>query len=204
MATSNIQIILFVEGETDKEFFDALISFYKGKSTKQIKDTKVVNIKGIGRYESKVPSKLKNELIPKYPNKKIIVFCSYDTDVFELAQKPPVNWKSLREKILELDVDSFYEIKAKLMIEDWFLKDIDGICTFLKINLQTKVVGKSGNDKMKWLFKKGNKIYQKGSSCHRFVPSLDIEKIRNQSKGELSDLEKILGVVFPTPKKLKS
>lgn len=188
-------ILLVVEGETDKEFFDSLISYYRVKSKRQVKNIKVLNIKGVGRYESKLPSKLKHEIIPKYADGNIAVVCSYDTDVFELAQKPPVNWRDLRKKILELQgIHSFHEIKAQLMIEDWFLRDLEGICRYLKIEMPTKLIGQTGNDKMKWLFKKGKKIYQKGSYCHKFVPSLNIESIREQIKVEIKELEEILNV----------
>lgn len=58
-------IILFVEGETEKKFYDALINYYKLKSKTTISGYEIYNIKGIGRFESKVASKLKFDIIPK-------------------------------------------------------------------------------------------------------------------------------------------
>ena len=98
------------------------------------------------------------------------VFCCYDTDVFELAQKPPTNWQIVKKKVCELGIDDFNEIKATRMIEDWFLKDIEGLCKFLGIEIPKKLEGKDGLEKIKHLFRRGKKpkIYQKGSYSHKF------------------------------------
>lgn len=189
-------VILFVEGETEKEFYDALISYYKSKSKTKIIGCRTYNIKGIGRFESKVTSKLKFEIIPKHPNVSLKVICCYDSDVFELAQKPPVNWSLVKKKVNELGITEFEEIVAVRMIEDWFLKDIEGICKYLKVPVPKKLEGKNGYEKMKVLFKKGAKpkIYQKGSNSHKFVPSLDLKTIGESVKKELKVLEVALGV----------
>lgn len=133
-----------------------------------------------------------------YPNKKtkLKVICCYNSDVFELAQKPPVNWALVKKKVGELGIHDFEEIVAVRMIEDWFLKDIQGLCTYLKIPIPKKLEGKNGYEKMKVLFKKGSKpkIYQKGSNSHMFVPSLNLKKIRDSIKEELKTLEDSLGV----------
>jgi hypothetical protein len=125
-------IILFVEGDTEKEFYEALLTFYKQNSKKNILACKIVNIKGISRFESKVFPKLKYEILPKYVGENIKVVCSYDTDVFELAQKPPTNWNVVRVRVNSLGIKEFYEIRAVRMIEDWLLKDFAGLCNFLK------------------------------------------------------------------------
>jgi hypothetical protein len=49
---------------------------------------------------------------------------------------------------------------------------------------------------MKKLFRKGNKIYQKGSNSHKFIQFLDIRQIRDKVKDELKDFEDALGVVL--------
>jgi hypothetical protein len=65
-STTN-QVVLFVEGETEKEFFEALLKFYRENSSTEIKSCKIINVKGIGRFESKVAPKMKYEIIPKFP-----------------------------------------------------------------------------------------------------------------------------------------
>lgn len=188
-------LVLFVEGDTEAEFYKLLINYYREKSSKPFPEVKIINLKGIGRFESKVVSKLKNDILKdkKYKDLEIIVFCCYDTDVFELAKKPPTNWSKVRKGINELGIKSFYEIKSQKMIEDWFIKDLDGICDFLKIK-KPKKVSQEGLKVLKGLFKTSNKIYQKGSYTHKFLEKLDLSKIIGALKGVFDDLEKCLNL----------
>lgn len=164
-------IVLFVEGETEKEFYTLLIDYYRSKIG-ELPIVKIFNLKGIGRFEGKVTSKLKYDILnhKKYSGLEldVKVFCCYDTDVFEFGKKPPTNWNNVKRKVNELGINSFYSIKAERMIEDWFLKDLDGLCSFLKIKKPKKIKGKDGVEKMKFLFKKSGKpkIYQKGHYTH--------------------------------------
>lgn len=189
-------IVLFVEGETEKEFYSTLFKYYFAQTKPKISGYKIINIKGISRFETKVPTKLKHEILKSHQASQLKVFCCYDTDVFELAQKPPTNWKIVRAKASELGISKFYEIKAIRMIEDWFLLDLIGLCNFLKIKPLSKIEGKNGLEKIKRLFKKGSKpkIYQKGSYTHKFIANLDIAKIRASIRNDLSELEKALKV----------
>lgn len=189
-------IVIFVEGETEKEFYDTLISYYRSRSIKTLKPHKVINMKGIGKFESKLGLKLKGDILSKHDPKIVQVICCHDTDVFELAQKPPVDWKAITKKIEAMGVKSFQQIKAQRMIEDWFLNDFEGICHFLKLKNVKSVNGKDANEKLKILFKKGGKLYIKGSHTQKFIPSLNISKIRAALKKPLSILEKALGVII--------
>jgi hypothetical protein len=186
-------VVIFVEGDTDLEFYEALISFYRANYRISSKIS-LHNLRGIGRYESKLYARLKNQIIPKIKNGNIKVFCCYDTDVFDLAKKPPINWKTVRDHVTSLNIDTFIQVKSEKMIEDWFLKDTSGICRYLKIKEPKKIDAKTGYEKMKILFKKGNKIYQKGSNSHRFIKELNISSIREKVKNELQELENALGL----------
>lgn len=44
-------IVIFVEGETDEEFFKKLVAFYKETSKSEVNPCKIINLKGIGRFE---------------------------------------------------------------------------------------------------------------------------------------------------------
>lgn len=192
-------IVIFVEGETEKEFFSYLLNFYKTKSSTNLRPYKIINLKGIGNFSSKLSSKLKNDVKVKIDTKGDVVFavcCAYDTDVFELKAKPPVNWSKVKTDITKLEINRFVQVKAKRMIEDWFLKDIDGLCRFLKIKMRTNLSGKDGFTKIKTIFKSGNRIYLKGTYCHKFMDDLDILKIRNSIKKELEEFEKLLNVTI--------
>lgn len=196
MASKKDSIVLFVEGETEKEFYEALMKFYFKNYSPKIKGYKIFNVKGISRFETKVATKLKYDVVPHHDVSNIKVVCCYDSDVFELAQKPPTNWEIVKKKVNELGINSFSEVKAVRMIEDWFLKDLKGLCQYLKIEEPKRVEGKDGLGKIKTLFKKGKKpkIYQKGSYSHKFIPSLNLLTIRNSVKLDLSVVESALGV----------
>ncbi len=62
---AKIKIVLFVEGDTEFAFFNALLCYYKQQSKRRIAEYEVVNMKGVTRYTSKFIGKLENELIPK-------------------------------------------------------------------------------------------------------------------------------------------
>lgn len=147
---------------------------------------------------------MKYEIIPKFPDAQLSVVCAYDTDVFELAQKPPTNWGVVKSKLSELDVNVFYEVKAKRMMEDWFLEDLSGLCKYLKLNpIPNKIEGKDGLEKIRKLFKKKNKIYLKGHHTNKFISHLDIKSIRDKVSSQLLPLEKALGVTLTTIKTKK-
>lgn len=196
MAKKGNYIVLFVEGETEKEFYQALLKYYFDVHNAIPQKYKIINIKGISRFETKVISKLKYEIIPTHNPASIKVFCCYDSDVFELAQKPPTNWLLVKKRVKELGIHDFNEIKAVRMIEDWFLKDAEGLCKFLNVEIPQRIEGRDGLEKIKYLFKKGKtpKIYQKGSYCHKFMLNISMSKIRNSQKNELVALEKALGI----------
>lgn len=183
-------IVLFVEGDTEKEFFNFLINFYRRTSSSRIHHIKIFNQKGIGRFERKAASKIKHQIQNFYPHSEIVVFCCYDSDVFEFAKKPPTNWKLVRDQLKALGITKFNEIVAVRMIEDWFLTDLDGLVAYLNLKKVPNLKGGNAFEKIKILFKAGNKIYQKGSSSHKFIEHLSIQKIRSSYKKQLLKLEK--------------
>lgn len=188
-------IVIFVEGETDEEFFKKLVAFYKETSEREVNPCKIVNLKGIGRFEKRIPARLRNDIKPRIEKEGGVlnaVCCSYDTDVFEFAEKPPVDWKKVKAEVKNLGIPHFAEIKARQMIEDWFLKDVEGLCSFLRIECPKNLIGNSGLDKIKALFKRGNRIYQKGRYSNKFLEHTSISLIRSKIANELIELEKLL------------
>ncbi len=186
-------IVIFVEGQTDEVFYKKICQHLRKSRKTKSKKLFVKNLKGIGNFEKKACAKIKNEINPKFPNSDLIVFCAYDTDVFNIPfqQKPPVNWVKLEEKLICEGVSKVFHIKAKEMIEDWFLIDVDGICKSLKIK-PFKPSGNNGYYKIKNLFKRANKVYQKGYNINKFVDNLDYDKILKNIKDEISELDKHL------------
>lgn len=173
-------LVIYTEGETECEFYDLLLNqikinyniekFYVDKIVKQC-------LKGISKFDKKLLKKFQYDVKNKYKDYDISVYLCYDTDVFDCSAKPPVDWVKVERELKKLGANNVYHIKAEKSIEDIFLLDIGGICKYLNISPVTKINGENGVEKMKNLFFKGNRIYQKGFSCEGFVKSLDISLI---------------------------
>jgi len=190
-------IVLFVEGDTDKVFFDALIAYYRKTSKTQIASNQVVNLKGVSRYTSKIVGKLENDICPKAVSKGReikAVFCSYDTDVFEPKGQPIVNWNKVKRDVLRLGIRSFYRIEVFHEMEDWLLDDLSGLCSYLHLNNIPSITGNTGYEKILSLFKMANKVYLKGMSVEKFIGCIDMSMIRLKHAKELETLEKMLNV----------
>ena len=190
-------IVIFVEGDTDDACFHALLEYYRKTSTSQLNSCEIVNMKGVSKYNAKFASKLKNDIIPKAADKcKYVktVCCSYDTDVFEYAEHPVVDWNKIRKTVLKFGISDFIEIKVEHAIEDWLLDDVAGICKFLGLKeIPTSLPGNNGAEKLNRLFRKKNLIYVKGYDLKNLLPYLDFGKIRHKRKSALRELELSLG-----------
>lgn len=127
-------LVIFVEGDTDVEFYKRVIANAKNKRDRKIFDTSIEykQVNGIGGFKKIALRKFIKEIKPKYKNdcEYTVVLCS-DTDVFELSAKPPVNLDEVKKEMLDSGAKKVIMIKAKSSIEDWFLYDADGIIAFL-------------------------------------------------------------------------
>ena len=188
-------LVMFVEGETEIEFYKMLISIIRSRHSKGILDTKILykNLKGIGGYKKEANRKFKKDVIVNNQGYDFTVALCRDTDVFDFAQKPKINWNSVEQELKVAGAKRVIHIQAVKAIEDWFLYDLEGICSYLKIP-KTKPVGKNGYAKLGYLFKKTNRVYLKGRLVKGFVEQLDMDKITDQIKEEISPIYKMLGV----------
>lgn len=195
-----LQVVLFVEGETDEVFFHTLIDYYKTVSSTKLRTCKIHNLRGVTHYSSKLIAKLKNELLPEAQNKGYriqTICCSFDTDVFETKNPLIVNWKTLKKNVKHLGIEHFIQIAIKSSIEDWLLCDMESICRFLKLkDVPKSLRGRNGNEKLNELFGKARKVYQKGYQTKNLVAALDMGVIRNKNKDALEALEKALCVTM--------
>ena len=178
-------IVIYTEGETECEFYDKLLD--ELKKINQIDKFNVDKIikqclKGITKFDKKLLKKFEYDIKTKYKDYEIIVFLCYDTDVFDFKAKPPVNWDGVDVKLKRLGAKEVYHIKAEKCIEDIFLIDTVGICKYLNIPQVKRVNGQNGVEKMKNLFMRGNRIYQKGFFCEGFINSLDISLILEEKQ----------------------
>ncbi len=178
-------VVIYTEGETDKVFYDRLLSYIKTKANGNkfvVDEIKKSNISGIGNFKIKLINKFKKEInIQKYKDyNKIVVLC-YDEDVFELVnQKPPIDRIQLEKDLKVEGAQKVIHLVAKSSIEDVFLIDIENIIKTLHISQKsTNNLTGNGFQKLKTLYKKTNNIYVKGAKVEPFVHKLDIEKICN-------------------------
>ena len=185
MAKKKRYVIIFTEGETEIEFYDYLINKVKeNNNVEKFNADKIIKktLKGISKFDKKLINKFQYDILPKYGDYEITVFLCYDTDVFEDCQKPVVDWQKVEKELLNYGVKKVNHIKANKCIEDIFLLDIPGICKYLNIDPIKNINGINGVDKMKKLFLKGNRIYQKGYKCEGFIKHLDIDYILKKKR----------------------
>ena len=120
--SKTVQVVLFVEGETDEVFFKALMDYYRTVSTTELHPCRIYNLRGVTRYSSKLLAALRNEFLPEAKKKgqRIqTVCCSYDTDVFETGNPQIVDWSILRKAVKRLGIEEFIQLGIKSSIEGW-------------------------------------------------------------------------------------
>lgn len=190
-------LILFVEGDTEVEFYKQVVANARKIHSMGRFDTNIEyrNVKGVGGFKNIALRKFIKEIKPKYPDdcEFTIVLCS-DTDVFEFASKPPIKWNDVKKELENNGASKIIHVQAKRSIEDWFLNDIEGILRFLRLNKKTKISGKNGYDKLQRLYKQANKVYFKGIQSNGMIGHLNIEKIADAVKDQLNPLYKALGI----------
>lgn len=190
-------LILFVEGETEVEFYKQVVANARKQHPMGRFDTSIEyrNVKGVGGFKNNALRKFVKEIKPKYGDacKFTVVLCS-DTDVFEFAAKPPIKWDEVKKDFKINGVSKIIHVQAKRSIEDWFLYDLEGILGFLRLKKNSKVSGRNGYEKLQRLYKQANKVYYKGIQSNGMISRLDIEKIADAVKDQLNPLYKALGV----------
>lgn len=190
-------LILFVEGDTEVEFYKRVVDNARKLHPENKFDTYIEyrNVKGVGGFKNNALRKFVKEIKPKYGEECIytVVLCS-DTDVFDFSSKPPIRWKEVERELLENGADRIIHVRAKHSIEDWFLYDAEGIVRFLRLGKNTNVIGKSGYDKLQNLYRRVNKVYFKGAKSSGMIAKLDIDKIANSVRDQLKPLYDALGV----------
>ncbi len=190
-------LVLFVEGDTEVEFYKQVIANARKLHPAGKFDTYIEyrSVGGVGGFKNIALRKFIKQVKTKYDNdcEFTVVLCS-DTDVFEFASKPPIKWNEVKKELEANGAKKVIHVQAKRSIEDWFLYDLEGILKFLRLAKNTKVSGKNGYDKLQRLYKQANKIYYKGIKSNGMIAHLDIDKIADEVKDQLNPLYKMLGV----------
>jgi hypothetical protein len=189
-------ILLFVEGDTEIEFFRALVQCLLRQHSQSTRNLRIIyrNARGIRNFQNKVLRIFTNQILRDNPGIIFDVVLCYDTDAFEYARKPPVNWRLVEADLKGAGANKVIHIRARHSIEDWFLYDYSGLLRFLRLPQDTSLPGGSGIQKLKSLFKQANKVYVKGSNVKGFIQQLDIDEIIGGISEELSPLIRVLGI----------
>ena len=196
-------VVVFIEGDTEEEFYAQILQELRKKAGGKFQcKIEVKNVKGVGQYQKKVSRIFEKKLLKQFPDAEFEIFLSYDTDVFELNQKPPVNWDEVTNKLLLLGANSVHQIKAKRSIEDWILYDIEGVRNFVKLPQKTKLSGYKGTVGLQQIFKKASKTYVKGNSSNGLVKALHFDIIFPQICSEICELCNALNVSCNSNNKL--
>lgn len=170
-------VALFVEGPTEVEFYKAVvIESHRLMGTPYPCEIEYVDMKGIGRYKSDAVRKFRT-LKSKHPGKEIYVFLCIDHDVFEFAKKPPINKALLQKTLQDEGAKKVVYVVANQSIEEWFLCDLEGIISFLRLPKSTKRPKGNGQHSLEKLFKTANRLYLKGTKTEGFIEKLNIRKI---------------------------
>lgn len=187
-------VAIFAEGPTEVEFYKAVvIEARKAMGIPYSCEIEYVDMKGIGKYKNDALRKF-NNLKSKHSDKEIYVFLCIDSDVFELAKKPPFDRKQLKKVLEDAGAKNVQYVVAKKSIEEWFLCDFEGVLNYLRLPKSTKRPKGNGQEALKKLFKAANKLYIKGSKTEGFIDKLNIEKIMKTCCSSLKPLCKALGL----------
>lgn len=191
-------LVIFVEGETEVEFYAVMLQYLKaGCPNKKYPFDNVLppkNMKGIGSFKDRVVRKFEKQVLRTYPDTKFTVVLAYDTDVFEFADKPHVDWKEVDKALTKAGAAKVIHLPAEKSIEDWFLLDEDGVKRYLHLPNNTQLKGNSGLKKLEFAFKKANKVYVKGTKVKGFVDALNVGLIASNLCKNLQPLCGILSI----------
>ena len=191
-------IVLFVEGDTENEFYKTLVHFLHNIcGTKFNCFIEYQILKGVGNFCTKAERILRKDLMqrPKYKKLPFKVLLCYDTDVFDRNEnKVKINWHEIEKTLLDIGVSEVFHIRATSSIEDWFLADPNGIKNFLGITKSADISKYKGLSGLKRLFSENGKRYAKGVKCEGLVSELDLSIILNSYCKQIHHLCRILDI----------
>lgn len=122
----------------------------------------------------------------KYSGIKWTVFLCYDTDSHhaDITKFYEDDWQNLRRKVNGRNVE-IVDLAARAMIEDLFLLDPEGICSYLGV--PTQPIAREGNGKtsLKKFFRKFGKVYHEGERAENLIWCLHMNRIIEKAEIQL-------------------
>lgn len=187
--------LIFVEGDTEKEFYTKLAESYLRGISKSI-----INLHGIYNVHRNVLGKTE-AFLHQHSDVTVRIYCCIDRESRD--HNPPLDIAELRSTLKEQQdfnrVLSADAIIATQMIESWFFYDIDGIYKFLKVprNLRNhtkfRPPEKFTHLDLSKLFARFGKTYIKGRKCANFINHLDLGEIYGSCNELSAGLNLIIG-----------
>lgn len=171
--------LLFVEGDTEEEFYKCLLTRYLANAPKA-----VINLHGNSNIHRKILSGA-DVFLQKHKDCSVRIYCCIDREGRD--HNPPLDIVALRDS-LRADRDfsrvlSADAIVATQMIESWYFHDIEGIFKFLKVPRSERNPAKFTPPEkfthihLARLFERYGKVYIKGRKSANFINNLDLAKI---------------------------
>jgi hypothetical protein len=187
--------LIFVEGDTEMEFYGKLAESYLRGISKSI-----LNLHGIYNVHRNVLGKTE-AFLHQHSDATVRIYCCIDRESRD--HNPPLDIVELRSTLKERKdfkrVLSADAIIATQMIESWFFHDIDGIYKFLKVPHALRNPTKFTPPKkfthldLSKLFARFGKTYIKGRKCANFINHLDLGKIYGNCRELSVGLNLIIG-----------
>lgn len=207
-------IAFILEGETEKEFYFALLNFYCEKYhncvLKATRDNKtgeifyilttptdilIIKMFVVGTISQLANSGtwFENNCHKQYPSLKWIVFLCYDTDAYmePITKFYEGDWKELRKQLSKGRASEIIDLAAQADIEDIMLLDADSIFKYLNIAPCDIPNGAKGKRKMKKLFRSVGRgiAYHEGVRAKKLIEALNFEVIIEKAPLNFSKIE---------------
>ena len=188
----NKRIIMVLEGETEVIFYRRMIDYIYSSCVKPPlvprSSIEFILARGVGNISARAVQTFKLRFPPSQ-GRRNVVFCCFDTDVFENGNMPGLWTERTRDRFLEAGAAEVFTIKACHMIEDWFFFDYRGILKYLGIDHAparnpAQLPGANAAKRLNSLYKMSHKVYQKGYAADKLVDNLDMAKIYENVKSE--------------------
>lgn len=209
-------IAFILEGDTEKEFYLALLGFLCKKNGGILERQLTSGNSPDVMYSLKTPER---SLLLKFNTVNTInqvprsgrwfitqckdrhkdvdpwtVFLCYDLDNYknEITKFYEGDWANLRTS-LSKKAKAVYDIAAAADIEDILLSDLAGISAFLGYPSTMELpAGGKGKVKLKKLFRQAGKTYHEGKRARVLIDALDMQKIMDTSSAPLAVIESVL------------
>ncbi len=203
--------VFITEGETEKEFYLAFLSFLCKKHNGEIQrlfDENNPDIEYQIVYEDSIHhikfhsvncitqmprsgAWFHSQCYLKYKKVQWHVFLCYDTDSYlkDVSKFYEGDWDNLRKQLKKADI---IDVAASADIEDIMLTDLAGVCSYLQCEVPESLRGRKGKVRMKNLFRDNGQAYHEGKRARDLINSLDMQIIIDHSGLPLNQIESML------------